>query len=55
VRDGSAKKKLKDAFENIQADLDSFEVKKITFYKSDLMPEGPVYTVLKSIQLSNSI
>ena len=55
VRDSSAKKKLKDAFENIQAEIDSFEIKKITFYKSDLMPEGPVYTVLKSIQLSNSI
>ncbi len=55
VRDSSAKKKLKNVFEDIKADIDSFEVKNITFYKSDLMPDGPVYTVLKSIQLANRI
>jgi len=50
VRDSRAKKKLRDVFENIKVDTNSFEAGSITFYKSDLMPDGPVYTVLKSIQ-----
>ena len=55
VRDSRAKKKLRDVFEQIRTEPCSFEAGNITFYKSDLMPEGPVYTGLKSIQLSNSL
>jgi 2'-5' RNA ligase len=49
VRDSRAKKKLRVAFEQIRTELGSFEAEKITFYKSDLVPEGPVYTVLKNV------
>jgi 2'-5' RNA ligase len=52
LRDGRAKKQLKDVFEQIRTEPGSFEADRITFYKSDLMPEGPVYSELKSIQLS---
>ena len=51
VRDNRAKKKLSVAFEQIRTEPGSFEAENITFNKSDLMPEGPVYTVLKSINL----
>ena len=51
VRDSRAKKKLRDVFEKIDPNPCSFEAENITFYKSDLMPEGPVYTVLKSVKL----
>jgi 2'-5' RNA ligase len=51
VRDSRAKKKLRDAFEQVRTEPGSFEAENITFYKSDLMPEGPVYTVLKSVKL----
>ena len=55
VRDNMAKKKLREVFEQVRAETGSSEAENITFYKSDLMPEGPVYKVLKSIQLSNSL
>ena len=51
VRDSRAKKKLRDAFEQVRTEPGSFEAENITFYKSDLIPEGPVYTVLKSVKL----
>jgi 2'-5' RNA ligase len=51
VRDSRAKKNLRDAFEQTRTEPGSFEAENITFYKSDLMPEGPVYTVLKSVKL----
>ena len=55
VRDNMAKKKLREVFEQVRAETGSSKAENITFYKSDLMPEGPVYTGLKSIQLSNSL
>jgi 2'-5' RNA ligase len=51
VRDSRAKKKLRDAFEQTRTEPGSFEAENITFYKSDLMPEGPIYTELKSVKL----
>ena len=51
LRDSRAKKKLRDALEQIRTEPGSFEAEKITFYKSGLMPEGPVYTGLKSVKL----
>ena len=51
VRDSRAKKKLRDVFEQVRTEPGSFEAENITFYKSDLMPGGPVYTVLKSVKL----
>lgn len=51
VRDGRVKKNLRAVFEQIRIEPGSFEAENVTFYKSDLMPEGPVYTVLKSIKL----
>ena len=51
VRDGRVKKNLKAILEKTGAAAESFKAENITFYKSDLMPEGPVYTVLKSVKL----
>ena len=51
VRDSRAKKKLRDVFEQFKPHPCNFIAENITFYKSDLMPEGPVYTVLKTIKL----
>ncbi len=51
VRDSRAKKNLRDAFQQVRTEQGCFEAENITFYKSELMPEGPVYTVLKSVKL----
>ena len=51
LRDSRAKKKLRDFFEQARTEPGSFEAENITFYKSDLKPEGPVYTVLKRVKL----
>jgi 2'-5' RNA ligase len=51
VRDSRTKKNLRDAFEQARAEPGSFEAENITFYKSGLLPKGPVYTVLKSVKL----
>lgn len=51
VRDSRTKKTLRDVFEQVRTEPRSFEAENITFYKSELMQEGPVYTVLKSVKL----
>ena len=51
LRDSRAKKKLRNVLEQIRTEPGSFKAEKITFYKSELMPEGPVYTELKSVKL----
>lgn len=52
VRDAKAKKVLRTMFEKIPSDpIGSFTVEQLTFYKSELMPQGPVYGILKQINL----
>ncbi len=54
VKDTRIKKELGLVLRDFSLDdRDSFEASRIVFFRSDLHPTGPVYTVLKEIKLSN--
>ncbi len=50
VRDGKMKVQVRDFIDKYQnMDFGSWEVEKITFFKSELTPAGAVYSTIKSI------
>lgn len=52
VRDAKARKMLRTVFEKIPAEpIGWFTADRLTFYKSELMPQGPVYSILKQMNL----
>jgi 2'-5' RNA ligase len=53
VRDGRSRRELRELLEqHSQNELGSFSASRLIFFRSDLQPSGPVYTILKEIELA---
>lgn len=50
INDKRKLKQVLDDYENIE--LQNFEINKVFFYESKLTPEGPVYKVIKQVELN---
>ncbi|MCP4715590.1 MAG: RNA 2',3'-cyclic phosphodiesterase [Deltaproteobacteria bacterium] len=54
VRKPQARTELRAVFEQHgEIDLGTYTACRVTFYQSDLLPSGPVYTVLKAFELES--
>ncbi len=53
VRDFNGCERMLESLAGTQFEYPSFEVNHLTIYKSDLRPQGAVYTVLNKISLNN--
>jgi 2'-5' RNA ligase len=55
VKDSRGKKNLEMVLEKFKAqEIGTYTADTIVFYRSDLQPAGPIYSALKTIQLSRS-
>jgi len=53
VRDGRSRCDLRDTLEQHRGlHVGTFSASQLVFYRSDLLPSGPVYAILKEIQLA---